>query len=105
MSAHNRSHGPADRIPSDGLPNSKSGGHQIPPQNPAGSPKPTVPSMPRPDVRSPGQGAGNTPRGDSKGTSSADIPSGGQAGLAKSEDAMRKGGTFERFSDGRGGNS
>ena len=93
---------------SDGLSESKSGGSSPGRHGPAGSGKPTVPSMPRPDTRSSGQGGG----GEAKGPRTVPVGSaagsgGGSPGGSSLQgtDAMRKGGTTSRFAENRGKNS
>lgn len=100
-----RAKGPAERESVDGLAEVRSGsesGTGTGSNAPGGSGKPTVPAM----DRGPGGNVGGvSARDETVSTGGAANMGSGGPGMAKSEDAMRKGGTPERFTSDRGRNS
>ena len=100
--ASKRPKGPAQRESVDGLSETKIGRSEVGQQGPSGGNNPINP----PGLKFTGgaNAGGGAARSETVPVGSDANNSGGAPGAAKSEDAMRKGGTVERFSSDRGRN-
>lgn len=102
-----RKKGPSQKPSDDGLGKPTIGREKIPQQGPSGSGRPTVPSgLDRSGKRASGQGAGiQSGRPKAMSYKPADNSGGGPDSSPGYGNAMRRGGSSEDYSSGRGRNS